>query len=200
LWRRRHYGHFDEFRPPGNPRFSTFIPAVHRPPGLLPCCPEIVTVSPQCHVAIATLFGERDRHYSESKEEHRMSVTKAEKTGEVEQAAATAAVEQVEGEIRAFVRRDISVFRRTRSDATVGDNPAENANSIIDRVAGASVTEIERVMAELSGVRDILRAEGERVQREIAGYASLSQAAMTSMKIIGDSLVNWKHQSTANRS
>ena len=124
-----------------------------------------------------------------------MSVTKAERTGEIDQAAATAAVEQVEGEIRAFVRRDISVFRRTRTEG--GDAAADNANSIIDRVSGASVNEIERVMAELAGVRDMLRSEGERVQREIAGYATLSQTAMTSMKIIADSLVNWKSQSPA---
>ena len=122
---------------------------------------------------------------------------KAERTGDVDQAAATAAVEQVEGEIRAFVRRDISVFRRPRPEGS--DAVVENANSIIDRVSGASVTEIERVMAELATVRDMLRTEGERVQREIAGYASLSQAAMTSMKIIADSLVNWKNQSAANR-
>jgi hypothetical protein len=126
-----------------------------------------------------------------------MSVTKAERTGDIDQAAATAAVEQVEGEIRAFVRRDISVFRRARPEGS--DAVVDNANSIIDRVSGASVSEIERVMAELAGVRDMLRSEGERVQREIAGYASLSQAAMTSMKIIADSLVNWKNQSTANR-
>ena len=66
---------------------------------------------------------------------------------------------------------------------------------MIERVSGASVAEIERVMAELANVRDMLRSEGERVQREISGYASLSQAAMTSMKIIGDSLVQWKSQS-----
>jgi hypothetical protein len=127
-----------------------------------------------------------------------MSVNKAERAGDIDQAAATAAVEQVEGEIRAFVRRDISVFRRPRPEGS--DTVVENANSIIDRVSGASVTEIERVMSELAGVRDMLRTEGERVQREIAGYASLSQAAMTSMKIIADSLVNWKNQSAANRS
>jgi hypothetical protein len=112
-----------------------------------------------------------------------------ERTGDNEQAA-TAAVEQVEGEIRAFVRRDVSVFRRQRTE----NSEAEGINSIIDRVAGASVTEIERVMAELAAVRDMLRTEGERVQREISGYASLSQAAMTSMKIIAESLVQWKSQ------
>lgn len=121
-----------------------------------------------------------------------MSVTKAERTGGGDQAAATAAVEQVEGEIRAFVRRDVSVFRRRQQENS--EAAVDSINSVIDRVSGASVVEIERVIAELSTVRDMLRSEGERVQREISGYASLSQAAMTSMKIIGDSVVQWKSQ------
>ena len=41
-----------------------------------------------------------------------MTAAKAEQPIETDQAAATSAVEQVEGEIRAFVRRDVSVFRR----------------------------------------------------------------------------------------
>ncbi|MEI8150080.1 MAG: hypothetical protein WCG92_00580 [Hyphomicrobiales bacterium] len=123
-----------------------------------------------------------------------MTVMKAEQTAEADQAAAaaTAAVEQVEGEIRAFVRRDVSVFRRRQAES---NDAVGSVNSVIERVSGASVVEIERVMAELTIVRDMLRSEGERVQREISGYASLSQAAMTSMKIIGDSLVQWKTQS-----
>jgi hypothetical protein len=117
-----------------------------------------------------------------------------ERSGENEQAeaAATAAVEQVEGEIRAFVRRDVSAFRRPRTET---GEPADSLNSAIERVSGASVAEIERVIAELTRVRDMLRSEGERVQREVAGYASLSQAAMTSMKIIADSVTQWKSQS-----
>jgi hypothetical protein len=121
-----------------------------------------------------------------------MTVAKAEQPAEADQAAATAAVEQVEGEIRAFVRRDVSVFRRRQQD---GESAVGGLNSVIERVAGASITEIERVMAELATLRDMLHAEGDRVQREVTGYASLSQAAMTSMKIIGDSLGQWKSQS-----
>jgi hypothetical protein len=123
-----------------------------------------------------------------------MTVIKAERPAEGEQAAAaaTAAVEQVEGEIRAFVRRDLSLFRRQQTEN--GESAVENVSSVIDRVSRASVGEIERVMAELANVRDMLRGEGERVQREVSGYASLSQTAMTSMKIIGDSLVQWKSQ------
>jgi hypothetical protein len=120
-----------------------------------------------------------------------MSSSNTERSSENDQAAATAAVEQVEGEIRAFVRRDVSAFRRPRQES---GEQADNINSVIERVSGASVAEIDRVIAELTRVRDMLRSEGERVQREVAGYASLSQAAMTSMKIIADSVVQWKSQ------
>jgi hypothetical protein len=39
----------------------------------------------------------------------------------------------------------------------------------------------------------MLRSEGERVSREIAGYASLSHASMTAMKVISESLTQWKN-------
>jgi hypothetical protein len=94
-----------------------------------------------------------------------------------------------EGEIREFVRRDVAPWRRR--DGT-GDPGAENVNLLVERVAGASMTEIDNVIAELQNVREILRQEGERVQREVSGYANLSQAAMTSMKIIAESMTQWR--------
>jgi hypothetical protein len=125
-----------------------------------------------------------------------MNVSRPERPGDAEQAVATAiaTVDEVEGEIRAFVRRDISVFRRPRTDAT--DISLESVNSALQRVAGASIVEIERVIAELTNVRDMLRSEGERIHREVSGYASLSQATMTSMKIIADSLAQLKVPAT----
>jgi hypothetical protein len=110
-----------------------------------------------------------------------------ERLGDINQAAASA----VEGEIREFVRRDVAYLRRQRTDAEP-DPVSDNLNSLIRRVSGASMEEIDRVILELQGVRDMLRNEGERVSREIAGYASLSHAAMTAMKVIGDSLKQWK--------
>jgi hypothetical protein len=98
-----------------------------------------------------------------------------------------------EGEIREFVRKDLAPFRRARMPGSPSqDLPVESVNQLIQRVSGQSVQEIEHVIAELQNVRDILRNEGERVQREIVGYANLSQAAMSSMKIIGDSMTQWK--------
>jgi hypothetical protein len=111
-----------------------------------------------------------------------------EKLGEVDQAAANA----VEGEIREFVRRDVAFLRRQRSETDAAPDPAaENLNALIRRVAGASMEEIDRVILELQGVRDMLRSEGERVSREIGGYASLSHGSMTAMKVVGDSLKQW---------
>jgi hypothetical protein len=109
---------------------------------------------------------------------------------ESEQAAVTA----FEGEIREFVRRDVAQLRRQRNDLEqpASEPVTENLNALIRRVSGASMDEIDRVILELQGVREMLRSEGERVSREIAGYASLSHAAMTAMKVIGDSLNQWK--------
>ncbi len=109
------------------------------------------------------------------------------------------AVTEVEAGIREFVRNDVAYLRRpgqtSLGDLPENDTTVKNVNSLIQRVAGQSIGEIDHVIGELTRVRDMLRSEGERVQREISGYASLSQAAMTSMKIIGDSLVQWKSQS-----
>ena len=69
---------------------------------------------------------------------------------------------------------------------------ADNLNTLIRRVSGASMEEIDRVILELQSVRDMLRNEGDRVSREVAGYASLSHAAMTAMTVIADSLTQWK--------
>ena len=111
------------------------------------------------------------------------------KLSDVDQAAANA----FEGEIREFVRRDVAFLRRQPSETEpAGDPASENINTLIRRVSGASMEEIDRVIRELESVREMLRNEGERVSREIAGYASLSHAAMTAMKVIADSLTQWK--------
>jgi hypothetical protein len=110
-----------------------------------------------------------------------------------------AAVTEVEAGIRDFVRNDIAYLRRpaaTAADAPPLDPSAEatvnNVNSLIQRVAGTSLAEIENLISELESLRDLLHAEGQRVQREISGYAQLSQAAMKSTRMIADNVSQWK--------
>ncbi len=108
------------------------------------------------------------------------------------------AVSEVEAGIREFVRNDIAYLRRpaVSAEAAPLDANAEatvnNVNSLIQRVAGTSLSEIENLISELESLRDLLHAEGQRVQREIAGYAQLSQAAMKSTRMIADNVAQWK--------
>jgi hypothetical protein len=120
-----------------------------------------------------------------------------EPTGEVDNNLA--AVSEVEAGIRDFVRNDIAYLRRpavASPETAPLDASAEatvnNVNSLIQRVAGTSLGEIEKLIAELESLRDLLHAEGQRVQREISGYAQLSQAAMKSTRMIADNVTQWK--------
>ena len=115
-----------------------------------------------------------------------------EKLNNIDQATAIA----FEGEIHEFVRRDVSFLHPRRSEVdAANDTAAENLNAVVRRVAGDSMEEIDRVIRELESVRDMMRNEGERVSREIAGYASLSHAAVTAMKVVADSIHQWKDSS-----
>jgi hypothetical protein len=98
--------------------------------------------------------------------------------------------EEFEGEIREFVRKDIAPWRK-RPEAPA-EAPADNISMLVQRVAGASMNEIDTVIEQLRTMRDFLRNEGERVQREIAGYATVSQSAAASMKIISESMAQWR--------
>jgi hypothetical protein len=103
---------------------------------------------------------------------------------------------EFEGEIREFVRKDVAPWRKRpeRVDASA-DTQADNVSMLVQRVAGASMSEIDNVIEELRSMREYLRSEGERVQREIAGYATVSQTAAASMKVIAESMAQWRSAS-----
>jgi len=115
-----------------------------------------------------------------------MASVKSNETAVIEKPVDT----QVEGQIREFVRRDVSTLRRQPESES--EMVANNIGSLLQRVAGSSVKEIDRLIAELQGLREMLNNEGARVQREIVEYACLSQAAMQSTRIIAESLIHWK--------
>ncbi len=94
-------------------------------------------------------------------------------------------VAQVEGEIRDFVRQ---------RDNSGGESlqVADKLASLIGRVTGSSIQEIDGVTAGLQALRGQLQSQGERVQRDVAVYASLSQSAMQSAKVISEKLEQWK--------
>jgi len=126
------------------------------------------------------------------------AINRAEQIEETEMDDDNAASEVEEG-IREFVRNDVAYLRRppiVSPDTAPMDPNAEatvnNVNSLIQRVAGTSLAEIEKLISELESLRDLLHAEGQRVQREISGYAQLSHAAMKSTRMIADNVTQWK--------
>jgi hypothetical protein len=125
---------------------------------------------------------------------------RSEKVELVEEDPNLAAVSEVEAGIRDFVRNDVAYLRRPAPNTPNAEAAPEqsteatvnNVNSLIQRVAGTSLAEIEKLIGELESLRDLLHDEGQRVQREISGYAQLSQAAMKSTRMIADNVAQWK--------
>jgi hypothetical protein len=106
---------------------------------------------------------------------------------------------EVEGGIRELVSRDVAEPRRQITNHSNHGNDSEavinNLGLLLQRVSVNSVNEIDELIAELKMLREQLQHDGERMAREIVGYASLSQAAMQSTKILTDGLTNRKGES-----
>jgi hypothetical protein len=67
------------------------------------------------------------------------------------------------------------------------------ANSIgllLQRIAGSSIDEINKLTAELQARRHMLQSEGTRIERQIIEYAHLNQSAMQTTKVIADHLAS----------
>lgn len=138
-----------------------------------------------------------------------MNALPAEKSEQTDEDKNLAAVTEVEAGIRDFVRKDVAYLRRSPSTSTAAstetptDASAEAAvgsvNNLIHRVAGASLSEIETLIAELEGLRTLMHNEGQRIQRELAGYAQLGQTAMKSTRMIADNLAQWRRSAPEPR-
>src|SRR5262245_57315272 len=76
-------------------------------------------------------------------------------------------------------------YRNDNEGGATVDPEAENLKTLVLRVAAASTEEIDRVILELQGVRDTLRSEGERLNRELARFTNINKAAMTAANVVG---------------
>jgi hypothetical protein len=62
---------------------------------------------------------------------------------------------------------------------------------LIQRVGAISTAEIDRLIVELQEAKDHLQSERERIERETLRYASLTQMASTTARIISDAISQW---------
>ena len=93
---------------------------------------------------------------------------------------------KLESEIGELVRRD------TAPQLQQGIDNELNVGSLVQKVSGTSVQDVEKLIAELQILRGKLQNEASRVQREMVGYAVLLQNARKSIGTISDSLGLWK--------
>ena len=82
----------------------------------------------------------------------------------------------------------VAVLRPQTEPSQPSERSADSLDGLIRRLAGASMDEIDYVIRELERVREMLRSEGERVSREIAGYTELSRASMSAIKTIAENI------------
>jgi hypothetical protein len=77
-------------------------------------------------------------------------------------------------------------LRQTENDD--GERSGEHLGNLLRQVSKASMGEIESLIVELKTVHKKLQTDGDRIQRDIAEHADLSQQVMQLTKIISDSV------------
>ena len=63
---------------------------------------------------------------------------------------------------------------------------------LIQRIGAPSIAEIEKLVGELQEIRNFLESEGERIQQEASGCIDLIQRTMGSVRVISDTLSEWR--------
>jgi hypothetical protein len=69
-----------------------------------------------------------------------------------------------------------------------GEMPAENLSALLGRVSENSTSQIDDLVGDFGRLRQKLRTDGERIQREIEEYSRLSQQVMQLTKTISESV------------
>ena len=73
-------------------------------------------------------------------------------------------------------------------EASEAETSTDNLGALLRRVAEASTREVDSLIGELQSLRRKLHIDGNRIQREIAEYAELSQQVMQLTNIISESV------------
>jgi len=75
-----------------------------------------------------------------------------------------------------------------QSEATDVEISADNLTALLRRVSEASTREIENLIGDLQSLRKKLHTDGNRIQRDVAEHAELSQQVMQLTSIISESV------------
>jgi methyl-accepting chemotaxis protein len=108
-------------------------------------------------------------------------------------------VKSIEEEIRNSARGDLT-NRFTKSAPGEGAREmSETIGELVQKLGATSIAEIEKLISDLQAARSYLKAEGDRIQQEMTRYAHLSDTASASVKIITESLGQWRNGNDTTR-
>jgi hypothetical protein len=110
-------------------------------------------------------------------------------------------VASIEEEIGNTVRGDRLAERRSlfKPLAEPAQDLGETIGDLVQKVGARSIAEIERLISDLQTARNYLKAEADRIEQETARYAHLSDTASASVKIIAESVGQWRKGSETAR-
>lgn len=104
---------------------------------------------------------------------------------------------EIGGNIQELARGSSAVFRQ--GEGSDAETSTDNLAALLRRVAEASTREVDSLIGDLQTLRRKLSADGNRIQREIAEYAELSQQVTQLTNIISESVKKLPTVSGINR-
>ena len=107
-------------------------------------------------------------------------------------------LKSLEEEISNSVRNDrlTDALAGLKPQPDVAGDVNQAIGALIDKVSATSIADFEKLIRDLETARNYLKAEGDRIQQEMARYAHLSETASASIKIIAERFGQWREGPT----
>jgi len=83
-------------------------------------------------------------------------------------------------------------------DLNASSTPKTEADAytapLIQKIGAPSIAQIEKLIGELQEAKNLLESERERIQREMVRYVKFLQLASASVKIIFETVSEWRQE------
>jgi flagellar biosynthesis/type III secretory pathway chaperone len=101
--------------------------------------------------------------------------------------------ELIEESTSTSLLNQLGALNRDRANETpnIGAAVPSDVSTLLERMSGLSLAEMDKAIQELQRVRNFLRNERERLRLEIAEHLRLTQAAMGSAKAVSASVASF---------
>ena len=92
----------------------------------------------------------------------------------------------------------ITIKPRQQTESNDGETSGEHLGTLLRQMSKTSIGEIDSLIVELKTLHKKLEPDGDRIQRDIADHAELSQQVVQLTKIISDSVKKLPGRATSS--